>query len=89
MLLGICSVPEEFQRLLTNFLEGLKNIEVIPNDIVVYGSGYTEQKTEHCMIKPFVYCWINACQKTEAKWEEAKIQTDKCSLEKTFQKSAV
>jgi len=33
------SAPEEFQRCLDECLEGLKNIAVIHDDIVIFGSG--------------------------------------------------
>ena len=39
MPFGIKSAPEEFQRRLDESLEGLENIAVIHDDIVIFGSG--------------------------------------------------
>ena len=39
MPFGIKSAPEEFQRRLDECLEGLENIVVIHDDIVIFGSG--------------------------------------------------
>ena len=36
---GIKSSPEQFQRRLDESLEGLENIAVIHDDIVIFGSG--------------------------------------------------
>ena len=41
MPFGICSAPEEFQRRLDECLEGLNNVEVIADDIIIYGTGDT------------------------------------------------
>ena len=35
---------EEFQQLLDECLEGLENVEVIADDIIIYGTGITESK---------------------------------------------
>ena len=44
MPFGISTAPEEFQRRLHEVFEGLSGVEVIPDDILVYGSGDTEEK---------------------------------------------
>ena len=44
MPFGIKSASEEFQRRLDEILEGLDNIAVIADDIVIYGSGTNEQE---------------------------------------------
>ena len=41
MPFGISSAPEEFQRRLDNVLEGLSNVAVIADDIVIFGTGDT------------------------------------------------
>lgn len=47
MPFGINTAPEEFQRRLHEVMEGLSGVEVIADDILVYGSGDTmEQATE-------------------------------------------
>ena len=37
MPFGIKSAPEEFQTRLDECLEGLENVEMIANDIIIYG----------------------------------------------------
>ena len=44
MLFGIKSAPEEFQRRLDKFLEGLENIAVIHDGTVIFGSGETTEE---------------------------------------------
>ncbi|XP_038060249.1 uncharacterized protein K02A2.6-like [Patiria miniata] len=46
MPFGISSAPEEFQRRLDVALEGLDNVEVIADDIIIYGTGDTEEEAE-------------------------------------------
>ena len=46
MPFGISSAPEEFQRRLEECLEGLANVEVIADDIVIYGAGNTEAEAQ-------------------------------------------
>ena len=49
MPFGICTATEEFQRRLHDVLEGLQGVEVIADDILIYGSGDTteEASTNH------------------------------------------
>ncbi len=49
MPFGISSAPEEFQRRLNETLEGLENLEVIADDILIYGIGddITEAEASH------------------------------------------
>ena len=44
MPFGISPAPEEFQRRLDNALEGLPGVQPIYNDILVYGSGNTDEE---------------------------------------------
>ncbi|KAK3706238.1 hypothetical protein QZH41_003700 [Actinostola sp. cb2023] len=44
MPFGISPAPEEFQRRLDNALEGLNGVQPIYDDILVYGSGDTEDQ---------------------------------------------
>lgn len=44
MPFGISTAPEEFQRRLHEILEDLKGVEVIADDILVYGSGDTKEE---------------------------------------------
>ena len=39
---GLCTTPEEFQRILNHTLKGLKGIRTIHDDILVFGEGSTE-----------------------------------------------
>ena len=45
MPFGISSAPEEYQRCQQEILEGLKDVEVIADDILVIGSGITDSDT--------------------------------------------
>ena len=42
---GLKSSPEEFQRRLDDGLEGLTNRAIIADDMIVYGSGNTEEES--------------------------------------------
>lgn len=46
MPFGIKSAPEEFQRRLDENLEGLENVAVIADDILIYGTGETDEEAE-------------------------------------------
>ena len=46
MPFGIKSAPEEFQRRLDENLEGLENVAVIADDILIYGTGETDIEAE-------------------------------------------
>ena len=50
---GINSAPEEFSRILQDCLEGLPNVEVIADDILIYGSGSTDEEAEVAHDKAF------------------------------------
>ena len=50
MPFGLSSSPEEFQRRLEECLEGLKQVEVIADDIVIYGQGDTEEEAQRSHI---------------------------------------
>lgn len=43
---GLNSAPEEFSRILQDCLEGLSNVEVIADDILIYGVGATDEEAE-------------------------------------------
>ena len=47
MPFGLKSAPEEFQRRLDECLEGLENIEIIADDIIIYGSGDNDDDAEY------------------------------------------
>ncbi len=46
MPFGISSAPEEFQRRLNETLEGLDNVEIIADDVTVFGVGDTYEDAE-------------------------------------------
>ena len=46
MPFGISSAPEEFQRRMHTVLQGLPGVEVIADDILVYGSGTTDAECQ-------------------------------------------
>jgi len=47
MPFGIESAPEEFQRRMHTALQGLHGVEVIADDILVFGCGDTEEECQH------------------------------------------
>jgi len=44
MPFGLCSASEEYQRRMTECLEGLEGIAVVADDILVYGNGNTDEE---------------------------------------------
>ena len=46
MPFGISSAPEEFQRRMHATLQGLPGVEVIADDILVFGSGATDEECQ-------------------------------------------
>ncbi len=46
MPFGLSSSPKEFERRLEECLEGLERVEVIADDIVIYGQGETEEEAQ-------------------------------------------
>ena len=44
MSFGISSAPEEFQRRMHATLQGLTGVEVIADDVLVFGCGDTEEE---------------------------------------------
>lgn len=44
MPFGISSAPEEYQRRMHSIVQGLRGVEVIADDILVYGSGNTKEE---------------------------------------------
>ena len=47
MPFGISSAPEEFQRRMRAVLQGLYGVEVIADDIMMFGCGGTEEECQH------------------------------------------
>ena len=73
MPFGISSAPEEFQRRLDEVLEGLENIEVIADDIVVYGTGDTLEEAEASHDRAFK-ALLQRCRDRGAKLNAKKIK---------------
>ncbi|XP_048579022.1 uncharacterized protein K02A2.6-like [Nematostella vectensis] len=48
MPFGIKSAPEEFQRRINECIEGLPNIAAVHDDIIIYGTGETEEEAMAC-----------------------------------------
>ena len=46
MPFGISSAPEKFQRHMHATLQGLPGVEMIADDILVFGSGATEEECQ-------------------------------------------
>ena len=70
---GIKSAPEEFQRRLDECLEGLENIAVIHDDIVIFGSGVT---TEEAIVSHDVAfkALLDRCRERALKLNKKKIK---------------
>ena len=43
MPFGLCSAPEVFQRMMHELIEGMPNVEVIADDLVIVGYGETQE----------------------------------------------
>lgn len=46
MPFGLCSASEEYQRRMMEILDGLQGIIVVADDILVYGSGDTDEEAD-------------------------------------------
>ena len=73
MPFGLKSAPEEFQRRLDECLEGLQNIAVIADDIIIYGTGDTTESAEASHDKAFEHLLIR-CREKKLKLNEKKIK---------------
>ncbi|XP_038055799.1 uncharacterized protein K02A2.6-like [Patiria miniata] len=73
MPFGISSAPEEFQRRLHECLEGLENIAVIADDILVYGSGETQAEAEASHDAAFT-ALLSRCRERNLKLNAAKLR---------------
>ena len=73
MLFGISSAPEEFQRRLDETLEGLHGIEVIADDIVIFGSGDTDEEAEKSHDEAFLSL-LERCREKGLKLNEKKLK---------------
>ena len=72
MPFGIKSAPEEFQRRLDECLEGLKNIAVIHNDVIVFGSGESIEEATVSHDHTFK-ALINRCRERGLKLNKKKL----------------
>ena len=72
MPFGISSAPEEFSRQLSEVLEGLANIEVIADDILIYGCGETYEDAVKDHDSAFVKLLDRA--------KERNLKLNKCKL---------
>ena len=73
MPFGISSAPEEFQRRLHECLEGLENIAVIADDVLVYGSGETQAEAEASHDAAFS-ALLSRCRGRNLKLNAAKLR---------------
>ena len=73
MPFGISSAPEEFQRRLDEVLEGLNNIEVIADDIIIFGTGNTEQEAEESHDRAFL-ALLQRCRERGLKLNKRKLK---------------
>ena len=79
MPFGISSAPEEFQRKLEECLEGLDNVEVIADDIFIYGEGDTEEEADASHDRAF-RALPDHCRKQQLKLNHKKLKFKMCSL---------
>ncbi|RUM46313.1 MAG: hypothetical protein DSY80_02390 [Desulfocapsa sp.] len=73
MPFGIKSAPEEFQRRLDECLEGLENVEVIADDIIIYGSGDTQEEAIGVHDRA-LRALLNRCREKGLKLNEKKMR---------------
>ena len=78
MPFGLSSSPEVFQRKLDEWLEGLENIQVIADDILIYDTGDT---TEEAVLQhdKVMLALLNRCREQGLKLNYRKI---KCKFDK-------
>ncbi|KAK3714129.1 hypothetical protein QZH41_002781 [Actinostola sp. cb2023] len=76
MPFGISPAPEEFQRRLDNALEGLNGVQPIYDDILVYGSGDTEDQAiaDH---DRKIHSLLNCCREKGIKLNKEKLKFHK------------
>ena len=73
MPFGISNASEEFQRRLDECLEGLENIEVIADDIIIYGTGDTNEAAESSHDKAMI-ALLQRCRERGLKLNESKLK---------------
>ena len=79
MPFGICSVPEEFQRLVHDIIGDLDGVETIADDLLVYGSGntYEEAVVHH---DQNLLRLLNRCRERNFKLNKTKLNFKKQSV---------
>ena len=73
MPFGLKSAPEEFQRRLDTCLEGLENIEVIADDIIIYGCGDNDEEAEKSHDKA-LHALLLRCRERGLKLNKKKLR---------------
>ena len=73
MPFGLSSSPEVFQRKLDECLEGLENIQVIADDILIYGTGDTTEEAVHQHDKAML-ALLNRCREQGLKLNSRKLK---------------
>ena len=73
MPFGISSAPEEFQRRLDQCLEGLENVAVIADDIVIFGTGVTDEEASKSHDVAFA-ALLNRCRERCLKLNKKKLK---------------
>ena len=73
MPFGLKSAPEEFQRRLDECLEGLKNVAVIADDILIYGTGNTDNEAEKSHDAALI-ALLNRCRECGLKLNKNKLR---------------
>lgn len=79
MPFGISSAPEEFQHRLDEVLEGLENVEVIADDIVIYGVGDSNEEAEASHDTAF-RALLTRCRERNLKLNKKKIRFKMASV---------
>ena len=72
-LFGIKSAPEEFQRRLDERLEGLENVAVIADDILIYGTGKTDAEAAKSHDDPLI-ALFERCRERRIKINQKKLR---------------
>lgn len=70
---GVCSAPEEFQRRMTDALDGLSGVEVVADDVLVYGEGDTKEEALENHENNLHKC-LQRCRERNIKLNESKLK---------------
>ena len=83
MPFGISSAPEEFRRRFHEITAGLAGVEVIADDILIYGAGDTDEQASADHDQNLISLLQHA-KENNLKFKKVKVTSKICSLHGTF-----